>query len=114
MIQGKEILDGQMIKVQAPLGKLNVSLFASVLLRGTRELFSYDQLTDVDTVAQEVRDHLFSMTYCSIGVSKTNISQRFGFSTFSWFLIPNPYSTKSKKRVHSCLLYHARYYVRHW
>lgn len=56
----------------APLCQLDVSLFAGILLCCSCELFSYDQLTDVNAVAQKVRDHLFSMSYCSIGVSETH------------------------------------------
>ncbi len=56
----------------APLCQLDVGLFAGILLCCSCELFSYDQLTDVNAVAQKVRDHLFSMSYCSIGVSETH------------------------------------------
>lgn len=54
--------------MNGPLSQLHVRLFASVLLRSARELLGDDKLTDVNAVAQQVRDHFFGVSHSALGI----------------------------------------------
>lgn len=51
-----------------PLCQLHMSLLASVVCCGTGQLFGDDQLGDVYAVAQQVRDDVLRMGYCTIRI----------------------------------------------
>ena len=58
-----------MFKKFKPVCQLNMSLFSGVFLVCFGEFLCDDQLGDVDSVTQEVRDSLLGVLHCPVGVS---------------------------------------------